>query len=306
MIQSLNPSAELFLANVDRIQYQINQAESEVSSGLKISQPSDSPDQLAGLMRIRADIDRNTQVTTNLSEVKAETDTAEQSLSTATQLLDTVTSLGTQGANFTQTASSRQAMALQVQGILEQLVGLSNTTAQGRFVFSGDQDQSPSYDLNLANPNGVDRLLTTQATRQVTDTSGVSFTVGLTAQNIFDHRNPDDTLAPDNVFAAVNSLRLALQSNDQAGITTALTTLSTADTYLNSQLSFYGSVQNRIQSAQTFAGQQNVQLQSALSQTQDADITQAAVTLTQSQTQLQAALSAQAARPRTSLFDFLG
>jgi flagellar hook-associated protein 3 FlgL len=306
MIQSLNPSAELFLANVDRIQSQINQAESEVSSGLKISQPSDAPNQLEGLMRIRADIDRNTQVTTNLSEVKAETDTAEQSLSTATQLLDTVTSLGTQGANFTQTASSRQAMALQVQGILEQLVGLSNTTVQGRFVFSGDQDQSPSYDLNLANPNGVDRLLTTQATRQVTDASGVSFTVGLTAQNIFDHRNPDDTLAPDNVFAAVNSLRLALQSNDQAGITTALTGLSTADTYLNSQLSFYGSVQNRIQSAQTFAGQQNVQLQSALSQTQDADVTQAAVTLTQSQTQLQAALSAQAARPRTSLFDFLG
>ncbi len=306
MIQSLNPSAELFLANVDRIQSQISQAESEVSSGLKISQPSDAPNQLEGLMRIRADIDRNTQVTTNLSEVKAETDTAEQSLSTATQLLDTVTSLGTQGANFTQTASSRQAMALQVQGILEQLVGLSNTTVQGRFVFSGDQDRSPSYDLNLANPNGVDRLLTTQATRQVTDASGVSFTVGLTAQNIFDHRNPDDTLAPDNVFAAVNSLRLALQSNDQAGITTALTTLSTADTYLNSQLSFYGSVQNRIQSAQTFAGQQNVQLQSALSQTQDADITQAAVTLTQSQTQLQAALSAQAARPRTSLFDFLG
>jgi flagellar hook-associated protein 3 FlgL len=306
MIQSLNPSAELFLANVDRIQSQINQAESEVSSGLKISQPSDAPDQLEGLMRIRADIDRNTQVTTNLSEVKAETDTAEQALSTATQLLDTVTSLGTQGANFTQTASTRQAMALQVQGILEQLVGLSNTTVQGRFVFSGDQDQASSYDLNLANTNGVDRLLTTQATRQVTDASGVSFTVGLTAQNIFDHRNPDDTLAPDNVFAAVNSLRVALQSNDQAAITTALTGLSTADNYLNSQLSFYGSVQNRIQSAQTFAGQQNVQLQSALSQTQDADITQAAVTLTQSQTQLQAALSAQAARPRTSLFDFLG
>jgi flagellar hook-associated protein 3 FlgL len=306
MIQSLNPSAELFLANVDRIQSQINQAESEVSSGLKILRPSDAPNQLEGLMRLRADLARNTQVSTNLSEVKAETDTAEQSLSTATQLLDTVTSLGTQGANFTQTASSRQAMALQVQGILEQLVGLSNTTVQGRFVFSGDQDQSPSYDLNLANPNGVDRLLTTQATRQVTDASGVSFTVGLTAQNIFDHRNPDDTLAPDNVFAAVNSLRVALQSNDQAGITAALTSLSTAATYLNSQLSFYGSVQNRIQSAQSFAGQQNVQLQSALSQTQDADVTQAAVTLTQSQTQLQAAFSAQAARPRTSLFDFLG
>jgi flagellar hook-associated protein 3 FlgL len=306
MIQSLNPSAELFLANLDRIQSQINQAEQEVSSGLKISQPSDAPDQLEGLMRTRADIDRNAQVTTNLSEVKSETDTAEQSLSTATQLLDQVTSLGTQGANFTQTASTRQAIALQVQGILEQLVGISNTTVQGRFVFSGDQDQSPSYDLNLANPNGVDRLLTPQATRQVTDASGVSFTTGLTAQNIFDHRNPDDSLASDNVFAAVNGLRVALENNDQAGAAAAVTSLNTASDYLNSQLSFYGSVQNRIQSAQSFASQQSVQLQATLSQTQDADVTQAALTLSQSQTQLQAALSARAARPKTSLFDFLG
>lgn len=306
MIQNLNPSAELFLANLARVQSQIDQAESQISSGLKISQPSDAPDQLEGLMRMRADLARNTQVSTNLAEVKSETDTAEKSLETATQLLDQAVSLGAQGASGTQTASGRQTLALQVQGILEQLVGLSQTAVQGRFVFSGDQDQSFSYDLNLSNANGVNRLLTTQATRQVTDASGISFTVALTAQNIFDHRNPDDTLAADNVFAAVNSLRVSLQANDQAGINTALTSLHTANDYLNSQLAFYGSVQNRVQDAQTFASQQNVQLQTALSQTQDADIAQAAVSLTQSQTQRQAALQAQAARPRTSLFDFLG
>ena len=306
MIQNLNPSAELFLANLARVQSQIDQAESQISSGLKISQPSDAPDQLEGLMRMRADLARNTQVSTNLAEVKSETDTAEKSLETATQLMDQAVSLGAEGASGTQTASGRQTMALQVQGILEQLVGLSQTAVQGRFVFSGDQDQSFSYDLNLSNANGVNRLLTTQATRQVTDASGISFTVALTAQNIFDHRNPDDTLAADNVFAAVNSLRVSLQANDQAGINTALTSLHTANDYLNSQLAFYGSVQNRVQDAQTFASQQNVQLQTALSQTQDADIAQAAVSLTQSQTQRQAALQAQAARPRTSLFDFLG
>jgi flagellar hook-associated protein 3 FlgL len=306
MIQNLNPSAELFLANLARVQSQIDQSELQISSGLKISQPSDAPDQLEGLMRIRADLARNTQVTTNLTVVKSETDTAEKSLETATQLLDQAVSLGAQGASGTATASGRQTMALQVQGILEQLVGLSQTVVQGRFVFSGDQDQSPSYDLKLSNANGADRLLTTQATRQVTDASGVSFTVALTAQDIFDHRNPDDSLAADNVFAAVNSLRVSLLANDQAGVTTALTSLHAANDYLNARLSFYGSVQNRIQDAQSFASQQNVQLQTTLSQTQEADIAQAAVTLTQGQTQRQAALQAQAARPRTSLFDFLG
>jgi flagellin-like hook-associated protein FlgL len=74
---------------------------------------------------------------------------------------------------------------------------------------------------------------------------------------------------------------------------------------LNTQLSFYGSVQGRIQDAQTFSSNYQVQLQTQLSQVQDADVTQAAIQLSQSTTQLSAAMSAEAKIPRSSLFDFL-
>jgi flagellar hook-associated protein 3 FlgL len=305
MISSVNPAAEQFLADVSRVQSQIDQANRQISSGSKISQPSDDPGALEGLMRLRADIARNAQVSTNLAEVKSETDTAEQSLETATQLMDRVTSLASQGANTTETADQRASIATEVTGILNQLVGLSQTTVQGRYVFSGDQDQSPQYQIDLSNANGVDRLSTATATRQVQDASGVGFTTGLTAQDIFDHRNPDDSLASDNVFAAVNSLRVALTNNDQAGIATALTSLHTASDYLGTQLAFYGSVQSRISDATDFASKQQTQLQIDLGSVQDADVTQAALQLTQSTTQLQTALSAEAKIPHSSLFDFL-
>jgi flagellar hook-associated protein 3 FlgL len=256
-------------------------------------------------MQIRADLDRNTQVTNNLSVVKSETDPAEKALETATQLMDRATSLAAQGANGTETATSRAAIAGEVTGLLQQMVGLSQTQVLGRYVFSGDQPSLASYQIDLAAPNGVDRLITPTATRQVVDASGVSFTVAHTAQDIFDHRNPDDSLAPDNVFAALNNLIVNLQSNNQAGITTAIDSLHTAGDYLNTQLSFYGSVQGRIQDAQTFSSNYQVQLQTQLSQVQDADITQAAIQLSQSTTQLNAAMSAEAKIPRTSLFDFL-
>jgi flagellar hook-associated protein 3 FlgL len=306
MIPSISPSAQLFLADLSRVQSQIDTAERQVSSGLKISQPSDSPDQLEALMRVRADLDRNAQVGKNLIVVKSETDTAEKALETATQLLDRATSLASEGANTTETAASRQSIAQEVTGILQELVGLSQTAVQGRFVFSGDQSQQPSYSLDLNAPTGVDRLLTPMATRQIQDASGVTFTVARTAQDIFDHRNPDDSVANDNVFAAVNNLRVSLQNNDQAGIANALTSLRTADDYMNTQLSFYGSVQNRIQDATDFSIKYQVQLQTDLSQIQDADVTQAALQLSQSSTQLNTGLSAEAKMPRTSLFDFIG
>lgn len=306
MIPSVNPSAQLFLADLSRVQSQIDTATRQISSGLKISQPSDSPDQLEALMRVRADLDRNAQVTNNLSVVKTETDSAEKALETGTQLMDRVTSLALEGANTTETASARQSIGQEVTSILQEMVGLSQTAVQGRYVFSGDQEQSASYQLDLTAPTGVDRLITPVATRQITDATGVSFTVARTAQDIFDHRNADDSIATDNVFAAVNALRVSLQANDQTGIANALNSLHTASDYLNTQLSFYGSVQSRIQDAQDYSSQYQVQLQTDLSQIQDADITQASIALAQGNTQLNASLAAEAKQPRTSLFDFLG
>jgi flagellar hook-associated protein 3 FlgL len=305
MLPNVSPSAQLFLADISEVQSQINTAEKQLSSGLKISQPSDSPEQLEALMRIRADLDRNTQVANNLSVVQSETDPAEKALETATQLMDRAVTLASQGANSTQTAATRQAIAQEVTDILQQMVGLSQTQVLGRYVFSGDQSSLASYQLDLTAPNGVDRLLTPTATRQVVDAAGVSFTVAKTAQDIFDHRNPDDSLASDNVFASLNGLIVALQNNDQAGIAASINSIHTASDYLNSQLSFYGSVQGRIQDAQTYSSNYQVQLQTQLSQVQDADVTQAAIQLAQSTTQLNAAMSAEANRPRTSLFDFL-
>jgi len=305
MIPTVSPSAQLFLADISNVQSEIDTAERQLSSGLKISQPSDSPEQMEALMQIRADLDRNAQVANNLSVVKSETDPAEKALETATQLMDRATSLAAQGANSTETATSRQAMAQEVIGLLQQMVGLSQTQVLGRYVFSGDQSSLASYQINLAAPNGVDRLITPTVTRQIVDASGVSFNVAHTAQDIFDHRNPDDSLAADNVFATLNGLIVSLQNDDQVGITNATNSLHTASDYLNTQLSFYGSVQNRIQDAQTFSSNYQVQLQANLSNVQDADITQAALQLSQSTTQLNAAMSAEAKMPRSSLFDFL-
>lgn len=307
MIQNLNPAAQSFLADVTQIQNEINQLTSEASSGLKISQPSDDPGDLVTLMQARSTLDANNQVSNNLSQVLGNTQVGEQALQSANNLMTQALSLAAEGASSTVSASQRTALAQQVSGILDQLVGLANTQAGGVYIFSGDQPQSASYALDSSSATGVDALLTNpQATQQIADASGIAFPVSLTAQQIFDDRNPDSTPAADNVFAAVNSLIVSLQNNDTAGISAAQNSLQTASSYLNQQLAFYGSVQNRIQNAQTFASQQNVQLQTQISQIQDADVAQVAVQLTQEQTQLQAAFGAESQLPRTSLFNYLG
>lgn len=526
MISDINPSAQVFIANENALTNQINQLTNEVSSGLRISQPSDDPGDMVSLQQLRSELDSNQQVTSNLSPVLSNVQSAESAIQTAVNLVSQATNLATQGANSLSTVQQNQELAQQVSNILQQLVGLANTQSDGEFVFSGDQPLSASYALNPASPTGVTSLLTNPtATQQIADSSGSTFPVSLTAQQIFDDQtggvsfagnavnlnNPAtsflaggtqtytfnytnasgnvqsatvtvnggaagidgstvisqlntglssagitasinatsgavefassepftvgvaaptagtstvtaaatavnttdynvqsaafsgagntlsgaDTFtvtdgtntanislasgatvagavttinaalqaagingvsalatgdgtgisiqgglsfavvdttsasggasplfttagnvavtapngggpAADNVFAAVNSLLQGLQNNNLAAVTSSVNSLQLAGTHLNTELTFYGSVQDRVQGAQTLASQQNTQIQTQLSNTEDADIAQVAVELTQDQTNLQAALTAEGQLPKTSLFNYLG
>ncbi len=107
-------------------------------------------------------------------------------------------------------------------------------------------------------------------------------------------------------FASLNSLRIALLNNDQTGITNSITSLKAASTHINNAEAFYGSVEDRIQDATTFANQYSTQLQTEIGNTEDADIPSAALQLTQCNTQLQAAFQTQGKMPTQTLFDYLG
>jgi len=305
MLQNLDPARAQFLANIDQLQNRINQTQAQLTSGVRISKPSDDPAQVGDVLQLQSDIGMVTQVTANLNNVKSQVDSASQIVQNAVSLLDQARTLAAQGASTTLSPTERSTLAAQVEQILNALVDDSRATFAGQYLFSGDSPSQPAYDVNLANANGVDRLLTAPATRLIQDSTGVVFAVSKTAQDLFDHRNPDDSLAADNVFAAVNSLRLALANNDQAATATAAASIQTAQEYLNQQGTFYGAVQTRISNALDLAEKFQLQWQTALSAKKDTDVAAAATDLAQEQLSQQAAMQAQASMPRNSLFDFL-
>ena len=305
MIQNSGAVSQQFLTNLQLLQQQMATTQQQISSGTKISQASDAPNAVSDVLQLESDLGHVKQVTSNLNLVSGEVNSAESALQSATQLLDQVASLAAQGVSSTVSAASRTTFSQQVGQILSTLVSTSQTQFNGTYVFGGDQSTSPSYQVDLTNTNGVDRLVTTQSTRLIQDASGITFAVSKTAQDIFDHRNSDDTLASDNIFAAVNSLRIALANNDQPGISAAITSIKTAQDYLSQQLAFYGGVQNQITNAQDVAQKFQLQDQAALSHLKDTDMAAASVAMTQQQASYQAAIEAESAMPRTSLFSYL-
>ncbi|MGA2735973.1 MAG: hypothetical protein ABSG65_00825 [Bryobacteraceae bacterium] len=308
MIPSINPNAAIFLSNLQQIENRMSTATQQLSSGLRVSVASDDPDEISSILQLRAQIAGVQQTQENLSNATPQVDAGENAIQQAIQVMDNATTLGTEAASSTTTAAQMQDEVPQVQGILQQLVSLSQTALNGQYIFSGDLSGQPQYTL-AANGNSVQQAFQAGAPGQIADPNGVMITIGLTAQQIFDDQagggsgtgNP----APDNVFAAVTGLLTALQSGSGTAVQASLANLQAASTHLNNESSIYGAAQNNLTAAGNAASEMLIQLQTQLSNEQDADAAQASENLTQATTDEQAAMSAQAMLKPQSLFTYL-
>src|SRR5580704_1695981 len=102
MLSSLSPQSQQFLNDVNNIAHTMSEAQTQLSTGLKVNVVSDDPDVISTLLQARANLNSAQQVSTNLGEVSTEVNTGEQALENATTLYDQVQTLSAEGTTSTQ------------------------------------------------------------------------------------------------------------------------------------------------------------------------------------------------------------
>ena len=293
-----------FLADLDRMNATQERVQRDISSGYRVNKPSDDPGQMIDILQLTSEVKRASDTDKNLGRVTSEVDTAESALQVASQLLERARTIAAQTA--TDTATDRKGAAIEVKQIHQQLVDITKTLSEGRYVFSGDQDNQPLYDVDWNNGAGVTQLTPSTNTRQVLDVNGTSFSVAKSASQIFDTRNTDGTPSLDNVFDAVYQLGKALESDDVSAVRDAQPKLNAALDHLNQQLTFYGNTQNRVKQARDLAQKVAAARTQELSDRRDTDMPSAITELSTVKVHMEAALGAEAQQPKTSLFNYLG
>lgn len=298
-VNSASIGADWFLNGLADLQARQLQTQKELSSGIRVSSAADDPSATHALVNLGSALATAQTYQTNLGNVQAEASAADTAIGSAIGLIQSAQSLATRGASTTTTAAERQSFAAAVQTIQQQLVALANTNVGGRFIFGGDQDQSAPYQYNAASATGVDALTAAPATRTIVNPGAQTVYQSSTAGTIFD-------ASGNSAFAALQSLQTALQNNDPAGVAGVLSSLGSVASWLNQQQAAYGSSEQRLAAEQNSVGTQITSIQTSIGSLRDANIAQDATDLTQESTSQQAALAAQAAIPRKSLFDYLG
>ena len=206
-------------------------------------------------------------------------------------------SLGVQGANGTLSQENRLAVAEEVRGLQEQLVGLANLTFQGIYVFAGTATTTQPFALDPASPSGV----------RYDGNTGVN-TVEIADGQMIQANLPGDTIFSDptaDAFLAIQNLIDTLETGTSGDVGNATTQLRQAFDHVNTQRTFYGNALNRLETTELFLNRETVELSRRENDLVGADLAASATILVQAQNARNALLAATSRISQLSLFDFL-
>lgn len=280
---------------------QLQQIETQLTSGKKLNQISDNPQDGAQALTIMDSISQTNQYLRNTDQASAWLSATDNALSGIDSVLQSAQQLAVQGANGTLSTSDRQAMAQQVDALTAEVAQFGNSTYAGSYLFNGaDTTQAPFTYSNgtVTYSNNNQASATASLVRQIGQSTQVQVnTVGhdpSTGQGLF-----------DTIFNAMVGFKQALDNNDTSAIQSSITQLQSAEQTLIQNRASVGARMNQV----TTTTSQLTNLQTFLNQSQanlvDADMVQAATDYSQANIVLQAGLTAAGKALPPTLFDYL-
>lgn len=291
-----NTSSDLVVM-LSRTQQDQDTALQQISSGRRVSKPSDDPSAMAAAAQLHSQEMQTDQYLQSVSTVRQFLNSADSALSSVVSGLNRAVTLGVEGGTDTQSASDRQALAEDVRGIQDQLLSLANTSFRGQYIFAGTATQTRPFVADPISPTGV----TYQGNSQV-DSVEIGeqrqMTKGLSGDQIF-------TSAGSDVFGALNALAKALDNNDADAVQEATSQVRAAFDHVTSSRVTYGNQMAQLDSDEQYLNTEQVQAKTRETDLVGADPAAAISQLQQAQFARDATLAAAARTQLMSLLDYL-
>ncbi len=285
--RSLSTSA---LAGLQASLSQLQDTQAKLSSGKAISRPSDSPSGTMNALRLRADIDRAGQLDRNASDGLARLGMTDTALQDGLSTLRSVRNAVVSGGNAAMSATDREALAEQVDGLRQSLLATANTTYLNQPIFAGTSSVSAAYDANGTYQGDTGTMSRTIA-------PGVSVAVNTTGVEAF---GP----AGNDIFKTLSDISNDLRTNP-SNLSNDLTNLDAGSVRMQNALSSVGSRYDQINTMQQRNQVSQLDSKNQLSNVEDVDVAATTVDLQMQEVAYQAALAATAKSIQPSLLDFL-
>ncbi|MFY9926258.1 MAG: hypothetical protein ABSF76_15405 [Opitutaceae bacterium] len=272
--------------------------ETQLSTGLSFSQPSDNPTEMASVLGLVSQDQQESQFSANATTALQLSQASYTGLSQLYQISNSADEIATEGGSSTTSASQLQTYATQVNEYLEEAVQVGNSQFEGGYLYAGTAVNQAPFQVTRDASGDITAVTyagnSSQASIPLSSSSGIAATT-----------SGDTNQAMASFMNQLVSLRTALQNGDSAGISTAQTQLSASNDTLISATAENSAIQSAIQSQQTQSTSLQQNLGTLISNDSSADVATTDTKLTEAQTSYQAVLEASARIMQTTLLNYL-
>ncbi len=285
------------LKNISASYGRIERSEDQLSSGKLYRQPSDNPVAANKSLGIRVAIKETEQYLSNIDDGLMWLNTADTSLKNSTDLLQRAKELAVAGANSTNTQTELNAIATEVDQLIQDMMTIGNTDLAGRYIFGGNQTTvAPFSEVGGPPPTGINYNGDSKAINYETE-KGVNVSVNLPGDSVFK--------GATDVFQTLITLRDDLLAGDYAAVSADTSSVDDAMGMISDALMVIGAKTNRLEMAQGRLEDDKLGLTKALSGVEDADLSEVITRLKMDENVYQSALMAGSTAMQKSLIDFL-
>ncbi len=268
-------------------------ANEKVASGKEINRPSDDPEGAARVVRYRSKMAGIEQYQENIGQGKAFLNHVDTSLGLAYDLLVSAKEIALSAGNANRSEAELLGFAGNVAAIRDQLVTEANAKLNDQYLFGGYRTTQTPYD-------GSGAYSGDSGTFEIRVGENSTLLLNLPGDEVFGAAG-----GGVDIFQAFNDLESAMTIGDTNGIQQGISDLEAGIEQISASRAVAGFRVNHLESIAISLEELNFDTTARLSETEDADMTEAVMAFTRQEIAFQAAMAASARLLQTNLQHFL-
>ncbi|MFC7062469.1 flagellar hook-associated protein FlgL [Halobacillus seohaensis] len=284
------------LTNLSNSYGKMGDLQEQLSTGKKISRPSQDPVVAMKGMNYRSQLGEVEQFQRNIGEVHNWMDNSDAALDEGTQALQRIRELNVQASNGTYSDGERENIAKEVRQLGEHIANVANTEVNGKYIFNGENTTEKPIDEELIDDEEPFGVNTSDSPVEIEVSSGVKIQANVTPSTVFN----------EDLFADIHKFANDLESGANEDELSA--SLSQFDDHVDSfvgQRADLGARMNRVELIENRLGSQEVSATKMMSDNEDANIEKVITDLKTQESVHRAAMGVGSRIIQPSLMDFL-
>ena len=287
-----------FLRQLNNSGSKLADLQEQLSTGKKITRPSQDPVVASLGIAYRTDVVHNDQFTRNMDEVHNWMDNSDSALDEATSVLQRIRELTIEASNDTYTDDQRQSVQKEVTQLKEQLVTIANTRVAGKYIFNGTQTSNAPITLDKSTvPSTVTMNYGTPGDVKIEVNDGIKLAVNVDPSKAFPKELFDTLTNIDN-----DLLTPGIKGKD---IANNLDDLDKYTSQLVGERSELGARENRTELIENRLGMQKQTAEKVMATNEDADFEKVLIDFQTQESVHRAALAVGSRIIQPTLVDFL-